>query len=61
VGVVHAEVEGVPEVCVSLPMTLDAGGAHLLAYPVLDDPERLALHRSARIVREATDSILLGN
>ncbi len=57
VGVVHAEIEGVPEVCVSLPMLVNAGGAHLLAYPALDGPESEALQRSAGIVKEVTDSI----
>src|ERR1700751_4705283 len=36
VGIVHAEVEGVPEVCLSLPMVINGGGAQLLAYPELD-------------------------
>lgn len=58
VGVVQPEVEGVPEVCVSLPMLVNGGGAHLLAYPELDAGEREALARSARIVKEATDGIL---
>jgi len=57
VGVVHAEVEGVPDVCVSLPMLIDARGAHLLAYPELDADERAALQRSARVVKEVTDGI----
>jgi L-lactate dehydrogenase len=38
-------------------MLVNAGGAHLLAYPELDAGEREALHRSARIVREVTDSV----
>jgi len=58
VGVVHAEVEGVPEVCVSLPMLINGRGAHLLAYPELEPSEREALQRSARIVKDATDSIV---
>jgi L-lactate dehydrogenase len=57
VGVVQPEVEGVPEVCVSLPMLVNAGGAHLLAYPQLDGAESEALQRSARIVKDVTDSI----
>jgi L-lactate dehydrogenase len=59
VGIVHAEIEGVPEVCVSLPMLINATGAHLLAYPELSAAERDALLRSARIVKEATDSVLV--
>jgi len=54
---VHQEVEGVPEVCVSLPMLINGGGARLLAYPELDPAEREALQRSARTVKDATDSI----
>ncbi|MBA2961966.1 MULTISPECIES: lactate/malate family dehydrogenase [Ramlibacter] len=60
VGVVQPEVEGVPEVCVSLPMLVHAGGAHLLAYPQLDSAEAEALQRSARIVKDVTDSITAG-
>ena len=59
VGVVHAEVEGVPEVCLSLPMVVNGSGARLLAYPELNPTEREGLRRSARIVKEATDSVLL--
>ena len=58
VAIVHTEVEGVPEVCVSLPMVVNAGGATLPAYPELSAPEREALGRSARIVKDATDSVL---
>lgn len=59
VGIVHAEVEGVSEVCVSLPMVVNGRGAHLLAYPDFNSNEREALQRSARIVKEATDKVLL--
>ncbi|MGY4829081.1 lactate/malate family dehydrogenase [Sphaerotilaceae bacterium SBD11-9] len=59
VGTVHEEIEGVPEVCVSLPMLLNGSGAHLLAYPELNASEREALRRSAQIVKEATDSIAM--
>ena len=58
VAVVHAEVEGVPDVCVSLPMLVNARGAQLVAYPELNPPEREALSRSARIVKDATDSVI---
>lgn len=54
VGTVQPEVEGVPEVCVSLPMVINAKGASLLAYPMLDAAEKEALRRSADIVKEAT-------
>ncbi len=59
VGIVHPEVEGVPEVCLSLPMVINGSGAQLLAYPELNPAERESLRRSARIVKEATDRVLL--
>jgi malate/lactate dehydrogenase len=59
-GVVHPEVEGVPEVCVSLPMLIHAGGAHLLAFPVLDAGEHDPLRCSARAVKEVTDPVFAG-
>ncbi|MEM5454668.1 lactate dehydrogenase [Paraburkholderia phytofirmans] len=58
VGVVHAEVEGVADVCLSLPMVINGNGAQLLAYPALDETEREALLRSAHIMKEATDRVL---
>jgi L-lactate dehydrogenase len=57
VAAVHPEIEGVPDVCVSLPMLVNAKGAQLIAYPDLDPAEREALQRSARIVKEATGSV----
>jgi len=60
VAIVHAEVEGVPDVCLSLPMVVNSAGARLLAYPELDSGEREALRHSARIVKEATESVLQG-
>jgi L-lactate dehydrogenase len=59
VGIVQPEIEGVLDVCVSLPMLVNAKGVQLLAYPELAAPERDALQRSARIVKEATDSVLI--
>ncbi|CAG9168139.1 L-lactate dehydrogenase [Cupriavidus laharis] len=58
VASVHSEVEGVPDVCLSLPMVVNGDGARLLAYPELNATERAALQRSARIIKEATDSVL---
>lgn len=58
VGVVHPEVEGVPEVCVSMPMLIGAAGARLVVYPVLNDVERGELKRSAQIVEAATADVL---
>ncbi|SPA43238.1 L-lactate dehydrogenase [Cupriavidus taiwanensis] len=57
VGIVHAEIEGISEVCLSLPLVLNSTGAQLLAYPDLDAIERTSLQRSASIVKEATDSV----
>ena len=60
VGIVHTEVEGVPEVCVSLPMVVNGSGAQLLAYPDLNPIEREALRSSALLVKAATDDVLQG-
>lgn len=60
VAIVHPEVEGVATVCLSLPTVVNGSGARLLAYPELGPDERAALQRSARIVKEATDSVLQG-
>lgn len=60
VAIVHPEVEGVPDVCLSLPSVVNGSGARLLAYPELEPDERAALQRSARIVKEATESVLKG-
>ncbi|SOY92507.1 L-lactate dehydrogenase [Cupriavidus taiwanensis] len=57
VGIVHAEIEGISEVCLSLPLVLNSTGAQLLAYPDLDAIERTSLQRSASIVKAATDSV----
>lgn len=58
VAIVHSEIEGVPDVCLSLPMLVDASGAHLLTYPLLSDAERAGLKESAQIIKTATDSVL---
>lgn len=58
VGIVHREIEGVADACISLPTLVNADGARLLAYPLLADGEREGLRRSAEIVRSATDSAL---
>jgi len=56
VAVVHPEVEGVPEVCLSLPMLVNAQGAKLMAYPVLNDHEKDGLRQSAEIVKAASEN-----
>ncbi len=58
VGTVLDDVEGVNEVCLSLPMVINGRGAQLLAYPMLDEVERQALRRSADIVKAATETAL---
>lgn len=54
----HAEVIGIPDVCVSLPMVVNGSGAHLLGFPELDPVDREGLQCSARIVKDATDSVI---
>jgi L-lactate dehydrogenase len=61
VATVQPEIEGIPEVCVSLPMLINASGAQLLAYPELNAAEREALRRSASIVRQVSDGVLGGS
>jgi len=58
VAVVHPEVEGVADVCLSLPMLVNARGARLMAYPLLTDTEREGLRRSAEIVKAASDTAI---
>jgi L-lactate dehydrogenase len=58
VGVVHPEIEGVPDVCVSLPVLVNSEGARLLAYPLLNVEESELLKRSALVVKSASDSVL---
>lgn len=58
VAVVHPEVEGIPNVCLSLPTLVNAKGARLMAYPLLNDGERDGLRRSAEIVKSASESAI---
>jgi L-lactate dehydrogenase len=58
VGIVHSEIEGIVDACVSLPTLVNSSGASLLAYPLLTDGEREGLRRSVETVRSATDSAL---
>src|SRR4029453_8294313 len=39
VATVQPDVEGIADVCISLPMLIDRRGARLVAYPVLDGAE----------------------
>jgi len=58
VAIVHSEIEGVPDVCLSLPSLVNAHGAKLIAYPLLTDSEREGLKRSAQIIKTASDGVL---
>ena len=60
VAIVHAEVEGIPDVCLSLPTLVNAQGAQLIAYPLLDAGESDALKRSAETVRKVSDGVRAG-
>jgi L-lactate dehydrogenase len=53
VAALTADVEGVPEVAISLPRVVGLDGAGEALAPSLDDGERAALKRSAEIVKEA--------
>lgn len=56
VATVLPEVEGVPDVCISLPMVINGSGARPLTYPSLNEEEKAALKRSAEIVKEVTET-----
>jgi L-lactate dehydrogenase len=58
VAIVHPDIEGVPDVCISLPSLVNARGAHLMAYPLLNEVESEGLARSASIIKAASDSVL---
>jgi L-lactate dehydrogenase len=58
VAIVQPEVEGIPDVCVSLPLLVDKRGATMLAYPVLDDPESHSLRESAAAVKRVSDTVV---
>src|SRR5262249_35726313 len=59
VATVHREVEGIPDVCLSLPTLLNARGANVLAYPLLNDDESEGLRRSAELIKSASDGALM--
>jgi L-lactate dehydrogenase len=58
IAVVQSEVEGIADVCISLPMLVNARGAHLMAYPLLNEAESEGLRRSAQTVKAVTDGVL---
>lgn len=51
------DVEGIGDVSLSLPRVISAHGIEQTVYPALDDAERLALRRSAEIIRDAIASV----
>ena len=55
---VHAEVEGVPNVALSLPTVLTRCGTGRVMQPKMVASERALLQRSAEVLREATESAL---
>jgi L-lactate dehydrogenase len=57
VAIVHSEIEGITDVCMSLPTLVDARGANLLAYPVLSEAESEGLKLSARTIKSVSDSV----
>ncbi|MCX8112342.1 MAG: L-lactate dehydrogenase [Bacteroidia bacterium] len=57
VSIFTPEVEGVPDVTLSLPRILGRSGVETTLYPPLDEEESKALHHSAALLREVTLSI----
>ncbi|HYH17250.1 MAG TPA: L-lactate dehydrogenase [Azospirillum sp.] len=56
-SILNGTVAGVPEVALSLPRVLGAGGVLETVMPDLSDEESAALKRSAEILKEAADSV----
>ncbi len=50
-------VDGVANVSLSLPQVVGGGGVLATLYPPLDEEERSALRKSARIIRDAIDEL----
>lgn len=59
VSMVTADVAGVQDVALSIPRVIGAEGVVADLFPVLDDEETRALHRSASILKERADAIAL--
>lgn len=57
VSTLTPEVEGIRDVCLSLPRVVGSGGAGAALWPELDTAERTALKRSAEIIKQATESL----
>ena len=54
----HDDIEGVNNVCLSLPTVLGKRGVHNVVYPVLNDDERQKLADSAKVMKEYSDKAL---
>lgn len=54
---VHASIEGIEDVALSLPTIVGEEGAVTIVTPAMDDAERAALHRSASTLRTAIESV----
>ena len=52
------DVEGVKNVCLSLPTVLGKRGVHKVIYPVLNAEEKAELHKSASTMKEYSDQAL---
>lgn len=59
VSIVTPEVEGVPDVALSIPRVVGAGGVIMDLFPDLDHGEHAALLKSATILKEKASSIRL--
>jgi L-lactate dehydrogenase len=59
VSVVTAEVEGVPDVAVSIPCVLGAEGVSAQILPELDADEHAALAASTRIIKDLVEAVPL--
>lgn len=55
-SIVNDEIEGIPDVALSLPRIIGRSGVVQTLHPDLDEAERDALRRSARILKEAADA-----
>ena len=54
----HDAVEGIKNVCLSLPTVLGKRGVHNVVTPVLNDEERKQLADSAKVMKEYSDKAL---
>ena len=55
---IKGDVEGIKNVCLSLPTVLGKRGVHNVVTPVLNDEERKQLADSAKVMKEYSDKAL---